>query len=65
MIIPHTNSEQGVIAKWFSHALASIGTPEAIELIKEFAKCDDAGIAEEMNYRLRRLDAQRAAGLRE
>lgn len=63
--LQYTNSEQRAIASWFSHALASIGTPESIELIKEFAKCDDVGIAEEMNYRLRQLDAQRAAGLRE
>lgn len=53
--LQYTNSEQAVIAKWFSHALASIGTPEAIELIKEFAKCDDPDIAEEMNYRLGQL----------
>lgn len=63
--LQYTNSEQSTIAKWFSHALASIGTPEAIQLIKEFAQCDDIGIAEEMNYRLRQLDVQRASGLRE
>ena|SRR5687767_4068905 len=53
--LQYTNSEQAVIATWFSHALASIGTPEALDLIDEFANCDDPGIAEEMNYRLQRL----------
>lgn len=50
--LAYTCSEDEVIAKWFSHALAKIGTPEAIELIKEFAVSGNAGIAKEMNYRL-------------
>lgn len=48
-------SESGVIAKWFSHALADIGTPEAIAVIEEFAGSSDREVADEMAYRLRRL----------
>jgi hypothetical protein len=54
--LEYTASEDEVIAKWFSHALAKIGTPEAIELIKEFAISNNAGIAKEMSYRLGRLN---------
>ncbi|MCC8505261.1 hypothetical protein ACE8C3_04020, partial [Xanthomonas euvesicatoria pv. euvesicatoria] len=53
----YTCSEPGVIAKWFSHALADIDTPESIAVIEEFAKCSDPEIAEEMTYRLRRINA--------
>ena len=53
--LAYTSSEDAVIAKWFSHALARIDTPESIALIEEFAVCDNAGIAEEMRYRLDRL----------
>ena len=53
--LEYTCSEDEVIAKWFSHALSSIGTPEAIDLIREFAASDNAGIAGEMRYRLARL----------
>lgn len=53
--LQYTCSEDEVIAKWFSHALASIGTPEAIALIRKFAVSDNAGIASEMQYRLQRL----------
>ena len=51
----YTCSEAGVIAKWFSHALASINTAESIALIKEYAGSNDPEIAEEMAYRLTRL----------
>ena len=51
----YTCSEIGVIAKWFSHALASINTAESIALIKEYACSNDPEIAEEMAYRLTRL----------
>jgi hypothetical protein len=51
--LAYTCSEDEAIAKWFSHALASIGTPEAIALIKEFAATGNAGVAREMSYRLR------------
>ncbi len=53
----YTCSEPGVSAKWFSHALADIDTPESIAVIEEFAKCSDPEIAEEMTYRLRRINA--------
>lgn len=53
--LQYTCSDQDVIAKWFSHALASINTPESIELIRVHAKSDDPGIAEEMRYRLMQL----------
>lgn len=51
----YTCSESGVIAKWFSHALASIGTPAAIAMIEEFSFSSDPGVAAEMRYRLSRL----------
>ena len=51
----YTGSDDEVIAKWFSHALAKIGTVEAIEVIKEFCADDNAGIAEEMSYRLKKI----------
>jgi hypothetical protein len=53
----YTCSEPGVIAKWFSHALADINTPESIALIKEFTGSSDPEVAEEMAYRLGRLNA--------
>jgi hypothetical protein len=53
----YTCSEPGVIAKWFSHALADINTPESIAVIEEFAKSGEPEIAEEMAYRLRRVNA--------
>lgn len=55
--LQYTCSEDEVIAKWFSHALASIGTPEAIALIRKFAASENAGIASEMQYRLERIGA--------
>jgi len=55
--LQYTCSEDEVIAKWFSHALARIGTPEAIDLIRKFSLSDNAGIASEMQYRLGRLGA--------
>jgi hypothetical protein len=53
--LQYTCSESEVIAKWFSHALASIGTEEAINCIKKFAQSSDEGIKKEMNYRLVKL----------
>jgi HEAT repeat protein len=55
-ILEYTCSEPGVIAKWFSHALADINTPESIALIREFAGSSQSEVAEEMAYRLRRLN---------
>ena len=45
-------SEDGVIAKWFSHALMDIGTPEAIAILKKHAESINPEIREEMQYRL-------------
>lgn len=45
-------SEDGVIAKWFSHALMDIGTPEAIAVLKKHAESSNPEIREEMLYRL-------------
>jgi len=53
--LAYTSSEDEVIAKWFSHALAKIGTPESIAVIKEFSAADNAEIAKEMSYRLEKL----------
>ena len=53
--LDYTGSEPRTIAKWFSHALAKIGTPDAIAVIEEFSRSADVGIASEMSYRLDRL----------
>jgi hypothetical protein len=45
----------GAIAKWFSWALYSIGTTEAIDLMKEYANSADEEIRQEMRYRLNKL----------
>lgn len=58
-MLAYTSSEPAVIAKWFSHALASIGTPEAVQMIEEFANSGKPGIAEEMKYRLNKLGKSR------
>jgi hypothetical protein len=56
-MLEYTCSDATVIAKWFSHALADINTPEAIALIEEFSRSGNPGIAEEMAYRLKRTEA--------
>lgn len=53
--LAYTCSCDAAIAKWFSHALADIGSAEAIDLIYEFRDRDNPEIAEEMAYRLARL----------
>jgi HEAT repeat protein len=53
--LDYTCSESGVIAKWFSWILASIGTDEAIALMKEYSMSDDEGIRDEMLYRLNKI----------
>jgi hypothetical protein len=53
----YTCSDDDVIAKWFSHALADTGTPEAIAAIERFAQSNNEGVASEMRYRLKRLRA--------
>lgn len=54
--LEYTCSESNVIAKWFSWLLYSIGTKEAIELMKEYSDSNDEGIRDEMRYRLRKVD---------
>jgi pantothenate kinase len=53
--LQYTCSEDIVIAKWFSHALAKIGTTEAINLMKFYTKSENEGIKTEMMYRLNKL----------
>ena len=54
--IPYNGSDTGSIAKWFSWALASIGTDEAIDLIREYSHSENEEIREEMSYRLKRIE---------
>jgi hypothetical protein len=54
--IPYNGSNSRSMAKWFSWALYSIGTEEAIEVIKDHANSEDEGIREEMRYRLKKLN---------
>ena len=51
----YSGSEDDVITKWFSHALADIGTPEAYAMIRKFALSPIPGIARGMRYRLRKI----------
>jgi hypothetical protein len=52
--LEYTGSDSGAIAKWFSWLLYSIGTPEAIALMKEYGNSNDEGIRKEMLYRLKK-----------
>lgn len=54
--LEYTCSEPEVIAKWFSWALFSIGTQEAIEIIIEFTDSVNEGISSEMKYRLQQIE---------
>jgi len=50
-------SSHGAIAKWFSHAFADIGTPEAIAALRHYARSHpQPEVREEMNYRLGKLN---------
>lgn len=51
----HRNSEPDAIASWVSHALASIGTRDAISVIEKYCDSTDPYIAKEMQYRLSKL----------
>lgn len=48
----YTGSEHQTIAKWFSHALRAIGTPQAVDALRHFTHSRDAGLAAGMIYRL-------------
>lgn len=53
--LDYTYSESAVITKLFSWLLYSIGTTEAINLMKEYSHSSDEGISKEMLYRLRKV----------
>lgn len=53
--LEYTCSDSDAIAKWFSWLLYSIGTTEAIDLMKEYSNSNDKGIRNEMLYRLKKI----------
>ena len=53
--LEYTCSCSDAIAKWFSWALYSIGTNDAIDLIEEYTNSKDDGIRNEMIYRLNKV----------
>lgn len=53
--LAYTCSDSDAIAKWFSWALYSIGTTDAIELMREYSNSSDEGIRKEMIYRLNKV----------
>lgn len=53
--LAYTGSDSDAIAKWFSWALYSIGTSDAIELMNEYSNSGDEGVKKEMTYRLSKL----------
>lgn len=53
--LTYTGSDSDAIAKWFSWALYSIGTEEAIEVIGKYSHSEDEGIRKEMLYRLKQI----------
>ena len=53
--LEYTASEDGTIAKWYSHLLSSIGSKSAIELIREYSDSTNNEVAKEMLYRLKRI----------
>ena len=55
--LAYTCSDSDVIAKRFSWALFAIGTPEAVQVLREFAQAADPGVRREMQYRLTKLPA--------
>ena len=54
--LAYTCSDSDVIAKWFSWALYSIGTPDAIQVMRDFSNSPDEGIRTEMQYRLSNVE---------
>lgn len=53
--LEYTCSDSDAITKWFSWLLYSIGTTEAIDLMKEYSNSNDEGIRNEMLYRLKKV----------
>ena len=56
--LSYTASDDEVIAKWFGHILAGIGTADAVATIRDYAASSNAGIAAEMRYRLARIEGR-------
>lgn len=56
--LEYTCSESSAIAKWFSWLLYLIGTKEAIDLMQEYSNSGDEGIANEMRYRLKKIQSR-------
>jgi HEAT repeat protein len=54
--LEYTCSDSEAIAKWFSWLLLSIGTEDAVNLIKEYTQSTDEGIRKEMIYRLSKME---------
>lgn len=54
--IPYNGSDSDSVAKWFSWALASIGTPEALDVIRKYSNSQAQGIREEMLRRLKKIE---------
>ena len=52
----NVDSEDAVVAKWYSHALGSIGTEEAMAILKKHSHSENEEIAFEMSYRLKKLE---------
>ena len=55
--LAYNGSESDVIAKWFSHALKSIGTEDTVAIIAKYSQSNDKGIRSEMSYRLSKIKA--------
>jgi hypothetical protein len=53
--LAYTGSDSDAIAKWFSWALYSIGTIDALDLMREYSNSSDEGVREEMTYRLSKV----------
>ncbi len=55
--LEYTYSDSDALAKWFSWILISIGTTEAIDLMKEYCNSANEGIRNEMLYRLAKISS--------
>lgn len=55
-MVDYNGSGYGSVAKWFSHALADIGTPDAIDTLRAFSRYPDEEVANEMLYRLSKVE---------
>lgn len=54
-MVDYNCSGFGPVAKWFSHAFASIGTPDAVAALQHYARSHpESEVREEMTYRIRK-----------